>query len=54
MFDDDPRFQELRRIRDEEGYDGPLDGTAADPSPTRSDPLSPGAQAVDALRRTGA
>lgn len=54
MFDDDPKYRELRRIRDEEGYDGPLDGTAADPSPTRSDPLSPGAQAVDALRRTGA
>ena len=54
MFDDDPRFHELRRIRDEEGYDGPLDGTNADPDPRRSDPISPRAQAADALRRTGA
>jgi hypothetical protein len=25
IFDSDPRFQDLRRIREEEGYDGPLD-----------------------------
>lgn len=25
MFDDNPKYQELRRIREEEGYDGPLD-----------------------------
>lgn len=54
MFTDDPKFHELRRIREEEGYDGPLDGTEADPAPRRSDPLSPSAQAADALRRTGA
>ena len=54
MFDDDPRFQALKRIREGQGYDGPLDGTDADPTPRRSDPLSPSAQAVDALRRTGA
>jgi hypothetical protein len=49
MFDDNPRYQELRRIREEQGYDGPLDDDG-----TRSDPLSPRAQAADALRRMGA
>jgi hypothetical protein len=54
MFDNDPKYRKLRRIREEEGYDGPLDGTRSDPAPARSDPLSPRAQAADALRRTGA
>lgn len=49
IFDNDPRFQELRRIREEEGYDGPLDHDGQ-----KSDPLSPRAQAADALRRRGA
>jgi len=49
MFDDDPKYQALLRIREEEGYDGPLDHDG-----TRSDPLSLRAQAADALRRRGA
>ncbi|MEU6725440.1 hypothetical protein ABZ917_17170 [Nonomuraea wenchangensis] len=49
MFENDPKYRELKRIREEEGYDGPLDHDG-----TRSDPLSPRAQAADALRRTGA
>lgn len=49
MFDDDPKFLELKQIREGEGYDGPLDDDG-----TRSDPLSLRAQAADALRRTGA
>jgi hypothetical protein len=49
LFDDNARFQELRHIREEEGYDGPLD---QDGKP--SNPLSCEAQAADALRRRGA
>ncbi|MEU6781510.1 hypothetical protein ABZ912_20080 [Nonomuraea angiospora] len=49
MFDDDPKFRELRRIREEEGYDGPLDQDLR-----KVDPLDPRAQVLDALRRTGA
>lgn len=49
MFDDDPKYRELRRIRDEEGYDGPLDQDNR-----KVDPTDPRAQVLDALRRTGA
>ena len=49
MFDNDPKYRELRRIREEEGYDGPLDQDLR-----RADPLDPRAQVLDALRRTGA
>ncbi|MEV0382907.1 hypothetical protein [Nonomuraea sp. NPDC050643] len=49
MFNDDPRYQELKRIREEQGYDGPLD---QDGRP--DDPTSVRAQAADALRRRGA
>lgn len=49
MFDDDPKYQKLRRIREEEGYDGPLDQDGR-----RVDPLDSRAQVLDALRRTGA
>lgn len=49
MFDNDPKYRELRRIREEEGYDGPLDQDLR-----KVDPLDPRAQALDALRRTGA
>ncbi|MGW4800918.1 hypothetical protein ACWEPC_51715 [Nonomuraea sp. NPDC004297] len=47
MFDHDPRYQELRRLREEEGYDRPLDQDGR-----KVDPLDPCAQALDALRRT--
>lgn len=49
MFDNNPRCQELRRIREEEDYDGPLDQDGR-----KVDPLDPRAQAADALRRRGA
>jgi len=48
MFDDDPKFQKLKEIR-EGGYDGPLDQDL-----NRAGPLDPRAQVLDALRRTGA
>lgn len=49
MFDNDPKYRELRRIREEEGYDGPLDQDL-----NRVPPTDQRAQALDALRRTGA
>lgn len=49
MYDDDPTFQELRRIREQEGYDGHLDQDLH-----KVDPLDPRVQVLDALRRTGA
>jgi hypothetical protein len=49
MFNDDPKYRELRRIREEEGYDGPLDEDLR-----KVEPLDPRAEALDALRRTGA
>lgn len=48
MFDDDPQFQALKRIREDECYDGPLD---QDRTPN---PATPQGLAADALRRTGA
>ncbi len=47
VFDDDPKFQRLREIR--EGYDGPLDQDLRPVSP-----VSREADVLDALRRTGA
>jgi len=49
MFDNDPKYRELRRIREEEGYDGPLDQDMQEVNST-----DPRAQVLDALRRTGA
>ncbi|MEU8362300.1 hypothetical protein AB0C27_40410 [Nonomuraea sp. NPDC048882] len=49
MYDDDPKYQRLRRIREEEGYDGPLNQ-----DDLKVGPLDPRAQVLDALRRTGA
>jgi hypothetical protein len=48
MFDDDPKYQKLKAIR-EGGYDGPLDQDLREVAPT-----DPRAQVLDALRRTGA
>ncbi|MEU4576588.1 hypothetical protein [Nonomuraea sp. NPDC023979] len=48
MFDDNPRFRELQRIR-EEGYDGPLDQDLR-----KVDPTDPRTQVLDVLHRTGA
>lgn len=54
MFDNDPTYQDLRRIREEEGYDGPLAYGRDDDTYSKSGPLSPQALAADALRRRGA
>jgi hypothetical protein len=48
MFDNDPKYQKLKEIR-EGGYDGPLDQDL-----NRVPPTDPRAQVLDALRRTGA
>lgn len=42
-------LERLIQIRDEEGYDGPLDQDG-----NRVDPLDPRAEICDALRRAGA
>ena len=54
MFDNDPAYQDLRRIREEEGYDGPLTYGRDAGTYSKSDPLSPQALAADDLRRRGA
>jgi hypothetical protein len=48
MFDNDPKYQKLKAIR-EGGYDGPLDQDL-----NRVPPTDPRALAADVLRRTGA
>jgi len=47
MFDDDPKFQQLKKIR-ESGYDGPLD---QDLTPVTSGPV---AEILSSLRDKGA
>ena len=54
MFDNDPAYQDLRRIREEEGYDGPLAYGRDAGTYSKSAALSPHALAADALRRRGA
>lgn len=40
-FDHDPAYQDLVRLREEEGYDGPLSYGAEDTTYTKSDSLDP-------------
>lgn len=53
-FDHDPAYQDLVRLREEEGYDGPLSYGAEDTTYTKADPTSREAEILDALRRRGA
>lgn len=49
LFDNDPKYQQLKKIREGSGYDGPLNQDGE-----RNDPLDRQAIIVDDLRRRGA